>query len=307
MELTWVGVACAAASAVIVPLILHRIFFHETMKHKSSTETCSLEMYMTRHGMDELEAKFQVAVDFVTTRGNNKLTNEQKLLLYAFYKQASFGPCSVDKPSVVDMVGIAKWQSWKALGCLKQDVAKEYYAEWVQKFFEEFDVRGPEKWGSSSEASNKSTTLDGTMGMAGSVSLPKVDMSSEEWKVKQDIFHYASTGHLDKLIVALDQGEDINAQDSHGRTMLHWAVDRDQAAVVTELLGRKASPNVQDADGMTPLHYAVSCEHEEMAKLLVKHGALVDIEDLDGDTPLSTATSHSLQTILADGKINGSY
>jgi hypothetical protein len=30
--------------------------------------------------------------------------------------------------------------------------------------------------------------------------------------VKDDVFHYASTGDLDKLVAALDQGEDINAQ-----------------------------------------------------------------------------------------------
>jgi hypothetical protein len=32
---------------------------------------------LLQHGMSELDAKFQVAVDFVAARGNNKLTNEQ--------------------------------------------------------------------------------------------------------------------------------------------------------------------------------------------------------------------------------------
>ncbi|KAG3012178.1 hypothetical protein PC119_g12949 [Phytophthora cactorum] len=259
MEMTWLGVACAAAGAVVVPLLLHRIFFYEKTSYESSAGSSSLEEYMTKHGMSELDAKFQVAVDFVAARGNNKLTNEQKLTLYAFYKQAHFGKCSVDKPSAVDMVGLAKWESWKALGDMNQDLAKQQYLEL------------------------------------------RVDMSTEEWKVKDDIFHYASTGDLDKLVAALDQGEDINAQDPEGRTMMHWAVDRDQMTVVEELLRRKASPNIQDAEGMTPLHYAASCEHEEMAQLLVTHGALVDIEDLDGDTPLMTAASQALQSIMADG------
>lgn len=191
--------------------------------------------------------------------------------------------------------------SWKALGCLNQDVAKEHYVQWVQDLFEEFDVLEPKKWQSSSNAPSKMKSLDGATGMAGSVSVPEVDMATEEWEIKDDVFHYASTGDLDKLVAALDQGEDINAQDPEGRTMLHWAVDRDKVTVVKELLGRKASPNVQDADGMTPLHYAASCEHEEMAQLLVRHGALVDVEDLDGDTPLTTASSQALQTILIDG------
>lgn len=111
--------------------------------------------------------------------------------------------------------------------------------------------------------------------------------------------------------------------------MLHWAVDREQTAVVEELLKREASPNIQDADGMTALHYAASCDHEEMAQLLVRfmimksnnfavvvladkvlcgtnmqvdHGALTGIEDGDGDTPASVASSERMQTILASGK-----
>lgn len=39
--------------------------------------------------------------------------------------------------------------------------------------------------------------------------------STEEWKVKDDVFHYASTGDVDKLVAALDLGEDINAQVSY--------------------------------------------------------------------------------------------
>ncbi|OWZ20951.1 Acyl-CoA-binding protein [Phytophthora megakarya] len=302
LEMTWVGVACAAAGAVVMPLLLHRIFFYKKVTHESSAGSCSLEEYMDQHGMSELDAKFQVAVDFVAARGNNKLTNEQKLTLYAFYKQAHFGRCSVEKPSAVDMVGAAKWESWRALGDMDVDVAKKQYVEWVQDLFEEFDVRGPKRWRSSSgSSSSKATSESMSMSMAGAVSLPKVDMSTEEWKVKDDVFHYASTGDLDKLVLALDHGEDVNAQDPEGRTMMHWAVDRDQMTVVEELLRRKASPNVQDADGMTPLHYAASCEHEEMAQLLVKHGALVDIEDLDGDTPITTASSQALQSIMTDG------
>ncbi|CAI5742986.1 unnamed protein product [Hyaloperonospora brassicae] len=304
-EMTWVGVACAAASAVVVPLLLHRIFFFKKVDHGRTAGSCSLEEYMIKHEMSETEAKFQVAVDFIAAQKDNKMTNEQKLTLYAFYKQAHFGKCSVDKPSSADIVGNAKWESWKALGDLDQEVAKQQYLECVQDLFEEFDVHGPKTWRSSlispSNVANKTMALCDHISMAGAVSMPEVNMSTDEWKVKDDVFHYASTGDLDKLLPALDQGEDIDTQDPEGRTMLHWAVDRDQTAVVEELLHRKALPNVQDKDGMTPLHYAASCEHEGMVELLVRNGAFVDIEDFDGDTPFMTASSPALQEIMADG------
>jgi hypothetical protein len=94
--------------------------------------------------MNEMDAKFQVAVDFIASRGGNRLSNEQvaqhgryrprralatagsrtnpavddrmddfvdvqRLTLYAFYKQAHFGKCTIDKPSAADFVGSAKW------------------------------------------------------------------------------------------------------------------------------------------------------------------------------------------------------
>ncbi|RQM17729.1 hypothetical protein DD237_001228 [Peronospora effusa] len=304
-EVTWVGVACAVTGAVVIPLLLHRIFFFKKMNCESSAGSCSCEEYMTKHGMSKVDAKFQVAVDFIAARGDNKMTNEQKLTLYALYKQAHNGKCSVERPSGVDIVGSAKWESWKALGDMSQEVAKQQYFEWVQDLFEEFDVHSPKKRHLSSvslsTATNESVSSDNYMSMAGAVSLPKVDMSTEEWKVKDDIFHYASTGDVDKLTSALNKGEDINAQDLEGRTMMHWAVDRDQQLIVKELLRRNASPNIQDADGMTPLHYAANCDHEELAQLLVKHGALVDVEDVDGDTPLTTASSQALHLVMADG------
>lgn len=35
--------------------------------------------------------------------------DRQRLTLYAFYKQALFGACAVEKPSAADFVGSAKW------------------------------------------------------------------------------------------------------------------------------------------------------------------------------------------------------
>uniref|UniRef100_M4C581 Uncharacterized protein n=1 Tax=Hyaloperonospora arabidopsidis (strain Emoy2) TaxID=559515 RepID=M4C581_HYAAE len=77
MDMTWLGVACAVASAVVVPMLLHRIFFFKKVDHERTAGSCSLEEYMIKHGMSEVEAKFQVAVDFIAARSDNEMTNEQ--------------------------------------------------------------------------------------------------------------------------------------------------------------------------------------------------------------------------------------
>ena len=52
--------------------------------------------------------------------------------------------------------------------------------------------------------------------------------------------------------------------------MLHWACDRGDLAVATELLNRNADLSVRDHEGMTAMDYATICENEEIIDLLVR-------------------------------------
>lgn len=49
-EFSWLQLVAAPVSAVVVPLILHRIFFHKKVRHSSSAGSGSLEEYMTTVG-----------------------------------------------------------------------------------------------------------------------------------------------------------------------------------------------------------------------------------------------------------------
>ncbi|GLE09786.1 hypothetical protein PINS_up021642 [Pythium insidiosum] len=228
-----------------------------------------------------------------------KLSNEQRLTLYAFFKQASLGKCTGEKPSAIDMVARAKYESWFSLGEMPAATAKQQYVGLVQELFPHFDVTGERN--EPRQPHPLAERIDaGDVSMAGAVSMPTVDMSAPEWQVQEDVFHFASTGDVAKIKEALARGSDVDAKDEEGRTMLHWAVDRSQREMVELLLAHHATPDVQDTDGMTPLHYAVNCEDEEMAQLLVNGGASADIEDNDGETPLSCATD-AIQELLARG------
>ncbi len=56
-------------------------------------------------------------------------TNNQKLKLYAFYKQATEGDVQGDSPSIINMVERAKWSAWNAIkGKSTEEAMKGYLA-----------------------------------------------------------------------------------------------------------------------------------------------------------------------------------
>ncbi|XP_051025943.1 enoyl-CoA delta isomerase 2 isoform X1 [Acomys russatus] len=57
--------------------------------------------------------------------------NEVKLKLYALYKQATEGPCTMPKPGMLDFVNKAKWDAWTALGSLPKETARQNYVDLV--------------------------------------------------------------------------------------------------------------------------------------------------------------------------------
>ena len=92
-----------------------------------------------------------------------------------------------------------------------------------------------------------------------------------------------TTGPIDpEAFAALDDGADIDAQDSRGRSLLAHAICRTQAKTVESLLSRGADPNRGIANGVTPLMLATDrrevVTHGEILILscLLAHGAAVN-------------------------------
>ncbi len=93
----------------------------------------------------------------------------------------------------------------------------------------------------------------------------------------------------------VEKGADLNAQDSDGRTALHYACSSKDESIVTFLVNKGADVNLRDKRGKTALHYAV-CEQsyrldemqkmESIVKFLVERGADLT-RDCDLETPLT--------------------
>ncbi len=90
----------------------------------------------------------------------------------------------------------------------------------------------------------------------------------------------------------LEDGEDIDAQDENGRTLLHHAAGSNRIEVVKYLVESGANVKAIDKDGRTPLHFAAAFSNLETVKYLVENRANVKAIDKDGRTPLHFAAAY---------------
>lgn len=77
---------------------------------------------------DDNTTKFQEAAEAVK-RLSKPPDNETMLKLYGLFKQATAGECSGARPGIMDFVGRAKYDAWKALaGTPREEAMRQYVA-----------------------------------------------------------------------------------------------------------------------------------------------------------------------------------
>lgn len=86
-----------------------------------------------------------------------------------------------------------------------------------------------------------------------------------------------------------NEGVDINAKDSAGRTALHYAAMYGKLYLVQELLRRGADPTLTSKSGDTALREAVTKGHEAVARLLNTKGSPVNPKWMGDPSPLAQA------------------
>jgi acyl-CoA-binding protein len=242
--------------------------------------------------------QFELAVATVSG-GQLNLSNDQQLKLYGLFKQARSGCCAVPEPSMIDMVGHAKWMAWKAVGTISSDQAMDDYAKAVDKY-EMMGAVGDIVGGQPPAAQ----LSGGGGGIGRSMSMmqaPDADSAqAQDWNDEEQLFRFSSEGNIQKLQDILTSGGAafINKQDDMSQTALHLAADRGQLEAVTTLLSHGANIDVQDEDGLTPLHTAVMCEHEDVVRVLLEGGADFNLEDTDGSTALASADPGPIKEML---------
>lgn len=106
----------------------------------------------------------------------------------------------------------------------------------------------------------------------------------KEVKYSTDIKKFRKT-----LENARKTGLDLNSKIYRGRTLLHYAVKKNNKSFIRLLIKMGINPNICDDDFNTPLHYGISKNNYVAVKELIKRGADVNIPGEFDQTPLHSA------------------
>jgi ankyrin repeat protein len=87
-------------------------------------------------------------------------------------------------------------------------------------------------------------------------------------------------------LAAIEDGVDVNGKAPDGTTALHWAVYRDNLALVERLIAAGADVSAANEFGSTPLAEAATVGNAAVINALLTAGAAVDAPGADGQTAL---------------------
>ena len=84
-----------------------------------------------------MEATFKDVSEKVSAGGKAgtiKMTDEEALILYKYYKQATVGDNNTSKPGMLNFTAKAKWNAWESEKGTKKEDAMTKYVQAAQKY-----------------------------------------------------------------------------------------------------------------------------------------------------------------------------
>lgn len=111
-------------------------------------------------------------------------------------------------------------------------------------------------------------------------------------QAQSSLLHLAPSGSAEEIADAIRSGEDVNAEDPNGTTVLMMAAGFNEDADAVKLIVEAgAEVNSRDLNGVTPLMYAANFNTNPLvAELLIKAGAEVNLHTVRRITALMFAS-----------------
>ncbi len=125
---------------------------------------------------------------------------------------------------------------------------------------------------------------------------PKVEKLTQE--LIEELHKNWDVVDISKVQDLIKRGADVGAENTWGRTPLHFASISNYIEIAKLLIELGADLEAKDNNRDTPLHWASSWNRIETAKLLIERGADVEAKDVFGATPLDKAYSDEMRDLL---------
>lgn len=104
------------------------------------------------------------------------------------------------------------------------------------------------------------------------------------------IINASASGDSSAVQKLLNEGANINEQDSGGATSLYYAVSTRDYKFIKMLIDKGANVNSRDKRKITPLMLSTTYGSTEIVELLIESGADINAKDYSDETPLLYAT-----------------
>ena len=112
----------------------------QTKTDKEDAHTATRNNKSTLFSPDDMpvtEAEFTQAAEDV--KRYKQCTNDEQLELYGWYKQATIGDCTTERPGMFDLKGKAKWDAWKSREGSGKGTAMDEYCKVVAAIKAKYD------------------------------------------------------------------------------------------------------------------------------------------------------------------------
>ena len=112
------------------------------------------------------------------------------------------------------------------------------------------------------------------------------------------LFSAVHSGNIEGIILAVESGIDVNAQDDRGATPLHIAAFRGEVEIAEYLLSEGADPTITNLDGLTALQTAEYVRHAMMVIVLGQASGIDSVMLPDAESPIWDAAREGNLTAL---------
>lgn len=119
------------------------------------------------------------------------------------------------------------------------------------------------------------------------------ELNAQDYHGNTALHHAVDKGDFDLVETLVEKGADFNVQNEEGDTTLHLAFllteENEKVEIAEFLINKGADLNLQSIFGHTALHLAAMFWETELAKLLIKKGADTTLKNKKSKTPLQIA------------------